>query len=126
MVGDEESMPKSGVLTSPNYPKSYPNNHDSTQTIKVAAGKTIRYNFTDFKTERNYDYVQLVGDDGIDLTYLLSGKCCGPRSSAMSKSEWEQLATSGFYSKSNIMHVKFHTDSSGQSSGWRMEWTESE
>ena len=27
---DEESMPRSGVLMSPNYPERYPNNHDST------------------------------------------------------------------------------------------------
>ena len=40
MVGDEESMPKSGVLTSPDYPERYPNNHDSTQTIEVAEGKS--------------------------------------------------------------------------------------
>jgi len=127
MVGDEESMPKSGVLTSPDYPELYPNNHDSTQTIEVAEGKTIKYVFKNFNTEPVRDYVQLVGDDGVDLTYLLSGSGQGtPRSSAMSNSEWQQLATSGYYSKSNIMHVKFHTDDSGRRSGWRMEWTESE
>ena len=108
MVGDEESMPKSGVLTSPNYPESYPNDHDSTQTIKVTAGKTIRYNFTDFKTERNYDYVQLV-DEGINLTRKIAGK-------------------GGFsgVTNSNVVHVNFHTDGSNGKSGWRMEWTESE
>merc|ERR1712181_66465 len=31
---DDESLPKSGVLTSPNYPERYPNSHDSTQTIQ--------------------------------------------------------------------------------------------
>ena len=112
---------------SPNYPENYPNSHDSTQTITVAEGKTIKYVFTDFNTEPEYDYVQLVGDDGIDLTYLLSGRGQGtPRSSDMSSNKWEQLATSGFYSKSNIMHVKFHTDDGFRRSGWRMEWTETD
>ena len=51
MVGDEESSPKSGVLTSPNYPERYPSNHHSTKTIQVAEGKTIRFAFTSFSTE---------------------------------------------------------------------------
>ena len=109
MVGDEGVL--SGVLTSPDYPYPYPNNHDSTQTIEVAEGKTIKYVFTNFNTEPEHDYVQLVGNDGID-PYFLSGSGQGTPS-AMS-------------SKSNIMHVKFHTDGNTQRSGWRMEWTESE
>ena len=68
MVGDEESLPKSGVLTSPNYPERYPNHQDSTQTIQVAEGKTIRWTWTNFRTEAEYDYVQIVDEDGTDLT----------------------------------------------------------
>ena len=60
MVGDEEILPKSGVLTSPNYPERYPNSHDSTQTIQVAEGKAIRWTWTNFNTEPEYDYVQIV------------------------------------------------------------------
>ena len=121
---DEESMPRSGVLMSPNYPERYPNNHDSTQTIQVAEGKTIKFLFTNFNTKRDNDYVQLVGKDGIDLfDHLLSGK--------MDLTHWQRnvLASGGFNSNSSIVHVKFHTDEDGDGgwrSGWRMEWTESE
>merc|ERR1712168_627781 len=75
MVGDEESSPKSGVLTSPNYPERYPNHHDSTQTVEVAEGKTIRYVWTNFHTEGGstgsgtpYDYVEIEDEDGTSLT----------------------------------------------------------
>ena len=64
---DEESLPKSGVLTSPNYPQRYPNNHDSTQTIQVAEGKTISFAITDFNTELEYDYVKIIDGDGTNL-----------------------------------------------------------
>merc|ERR1719153_1812556 len=106
MVG--ESMPKSGVLTSPNYPSYYPNSHDSTQTIEVAEGKTIRFKWTDFETEPEYDYVQIVDENGVDITPKTWGRSLPPPST----------------SNSNIMHVKFHTDGDSQRTGWRLEWNE--
>ena len=106
MVGDEESMPKSGVLTSPNYPESYPNNHDSTQTIEVAEGKTIQLSWTSFNTERKYDYVTVVNEDVAEV--VLTG----------------YDLPANFDSDSNILHIKFHTDGDTQSTGWRLEWTE--
>ena len=57
---EEEGMPTSGVLTSPDYPQPYPKSHDSTQTIQVAEGKTIRWASTHLDTEPSrYDYVQI-------------------------------------------------------------------
>ena len=111
MVGDEESMLKSGVLTSPNYPNDYPNNHDSTQTVVVAEGKTIRYVWTDFQVEGgscSYDWVEIVDEDG----YPLMSKECG-----------SSLPSSGT-SNNHIMRVKFHTDGDTTRTGWRLEWNE--
>jgi len=119
MVGDEgseESLPKSGVLKSPNYPQRYPNDHDSTQTVEVAEGKTIRYVWTDFQTEGlwmnsrscSYDWVEIVDEDG---TSLMSKRC------------GSSLPSPGT-SNSNIMHVKFHTDGDTTRTGWRLEWNE--
>ena len=116
MVGDEGSMPKSGILESPNYPHHYPNDHDSTQTVEVAEGKTIRYRWTDFQTEGlwmnsrscSYDWVEIVDEDG---TSLMSKRC------------GSSLPSPGT-SNSNIMHVKFHTDGDTTRTGWRLEWTE--
>ena len=109
MVGDEEGSPKSGVLTSPNYPERYFSNHHSTKTIQVAEGKTIRFAFTSFSTEDELDYVQIKDEDGTDLTGQMSGS---------------RLPFSGLprASNSNIMHVEFHSDVSQQRSGWRLEW----
>merc|ERR1719365_417193 len=111
MVGYEDSMPKSGVLTSPNYPQHYPNDHDSTQTIEVAEGKTIRYVWKDFRVEGgscSYDWVEIVDEDG----YPLMSKECG-----------SSLPSSGS-SNNHMMRVKFHTDGDTTRTGWRLEWNE--
>ena len=109
MVGDEDNIPKRGVLKSPNYPNSYPNDHDSTQTVEVAEGKTIRYVWTNFHTEGHpYDYVEIVDEDGTLL---------------MTKTAGSDLPSPGT-SNTNIMHVKFHTDGDTTRSGWRLEWNE--
>ena len=120
MVGDEESLPKSGVLTSPNYPERYPNSHDSTQTIQVAEGKIIRITFIEFNTESDRDYVEIVDDDGTNLTplFLYLPKLWGTRKTAFG------TKPGVFTSNSNIVHVKFHTDYSGQRAGWRLAWYE--
>ena len=115
MVGDEESIPKSGVLKSPNYPDRYPNDHDSIQTVEVAEGKTIRYVWTNFHTEGQirksgipYDYVEIVDEDGTSL---------------MTKTAGSDLPSPGT-SNTNIMHVMFHTDGDTTRAGWRLEWNE--
>ena len=118
MVENEESLPKSGVLTSPNYPEHYPNNHDSTQTVQVAEGKTIRYVWTNYQTEGGpYDYVEIVDGDG---TILM------PRPTGIGSlnSLWDQEQFMPGSSNSNIMHVKFHTDGEQTRTGWRLEWSE--
>ena len=108
ILGDEESMPKSGVLMSPNYPQRYPSSHDSTQTIEVAEGKRILFVFSNFITEPEYDWVRIEDENGTDLL----------------RRTWGSSPPGTIISKSNIIHVKFHTDDSRQRSGWRMEWTE--
>ena len=112
-------MPKSGVLKSPNYPGNYPNDHDSTQTVEVAEGKTIRYVWTNFEIEGwnggpggPYDYVEIVDEDGTSLMSKTYGAHYG------------RLLPPPGTSNSNIMHVKFHTDADTQRTGWRMEWNE--
>ena len=106
MVGDRESAPKSGVLTSPNYPHLYPSNHVSTQIIAVREGRTIRLRWTNFNTEQEYDYIQIT--DGLRLLPQLSGSSLPP--------PWT--------STSNIVKVEFSTDMRSRRKGWRLEWTE--
>merc|ERR1719365_377764 len=117
IVGDEESRQKRGVLTSPNFPQLYPDNHESTQTIRVSEGKIIYIEFTNFNTEREYDFVTLTDDDGTDLTdQLIHG---GPALSGK-KVGLEELPFAWIHS--NIVHVHFHTDGNTQRSGWKLEW----
>ena len=104
------------MLTSPNYPQLYPNNHDSTQTIKVAEGKTIWILLDKFNTEREYDFVTLTDDDGTDLTDQLTADG-GTVLSGKYEDEFSYA-----YIQSNIVHVHFHTDGNTQRSGWRLEW----
>jgi len=109
----DKGVPKMGVLTSPNYPSPYPPNHDSTQTIQVAEGKVVRITFTGFRTERGYDYVQILDEDG---TNLMSRSYRGRESGSR--------VPSVHLSNSNIVHVIFHTNHVDQSDGWRLEWEE--
>merc|ERR1712226_1545263 len=122
MFGDEEDIPKSGVLKSPNYPNSYPNDHDSTQTVEVEEGKIIFYVWTNFHTEGSrrasgipYDYVEIVDEDGTSLMT----KTAGYRGVTGDI----DLPSPGT-SNTNIMHVKFHTDGDTTRAGWRLEWNE--
>ena len=43
-----EDLPTSGVLTSPNYPRSYSDNLQLTQTIRVPEGNIIVIQFTGY------------------------------------------------------------------------------
>ena len=108
-VEGEGTLSKFGVLTSPNYPRLYPNSHDSTQEIRVAEGKTIKMRFTDFSTEAEYDYVEINNGDGEPPIAVESGSWEGP----------EYIVTS-----TNNVFVKFHTDGDTRRNGWRLEWTE--
>jgi len=112
----EETLSKFGVLTSPNYPEDYPSSHDSEQEIRVAEGSTIKFRFTDFNTERKYDYVEITDGDGTNLVPAPGGRESG--------NSWggEEYTVS----KTNRVVVKFHTDGDTQRNGWRLEWTERE
>ena len=109
----EETLSKFGILTSANYPEDYPSSHDSEQEIRVAEGNTIKFRFTDFNTERKYDFVEITDGDGTILV----------RESGKRALDW----TAGpeySVSKTNRVLVRFHTDGDTQRYGWRLEWTE--
>ena len=111
---DEEPLSKFGVLTSPNYPQDYPNSHDSSQEIRVAEGNTIKMRFTDFNTERKYDYVEITDADGTNLVPAPGGRESG--------NSWG--GPEYIVSKTNRVVVKFHTDGDTHRNGWKLEWTE--
>merc|ERR1719427_1767033 len=121
IVRDTDSLPKNGVLMSPNYPDPYPKNQRSTQIIQVAEGKTIHFAWTDFNTEYPNDYVQIQDENGTDLTPFA-------KLSGMSKSlpppVWGSTLPPSGVSSSNVVHVKFSTNHEHAFTGWRLEWKE--
>ncbi len=90
-----------GTFTSPNYPRLYGPRMNCVWTIKAPLNYSINLNFDDFDTESCHDYVQVF--DGQTVNDLLLDKLCGKLSSA---------SLTGITSTSNLMTVKFFTDSS--------------
>ena len=60
------------------------------QTIEVAEGKTIHISWTNFNTEPEYDYVQIVNGDEEEIRHKMSGFDL----------------PSNFDSNSSIVHIK--------------------
>ena len=103
-------------VASPNYPRNYPDNigvdsDDHEQKISVAAGFLVQLTFTvfnvEFEAECKYDWVQIVDGDGS----MLTEKMCG-----------SELPKEPITSKTNVMIVKFFTDSSYNLDGFRATW----
>jgi hypothetical protein len=97
------------VITSPNYPQNYPDNQYKEYRLEVTAGSVVVLKFTHFTLEDAscmYDWVQVVDGD----TTVLMDKKCGTSLPAH------------VTSKTNVMVLKFHTDSSVNFAGFRAEW----
>ena len=99
-----------GVLSSPNYPGKYPNNHKKTKTIQGGPGTVLVVEFTAFDVESHascrVDYLKIRDGDGTTLM----GKTCG--SSLPAK----------IISNTNVVKLEFKTNAKGQKTGWRVIW----
>ena len=101
---------KEGVLTSPNYPSKYPNNHKKTKAIEGGPGTVLVLEFTAFDIESHascrFDYLKIRDGNGTTLM----GKTCG-------SSLPNQIT-----SRTNIVHLDFKTNSKGKRTGWSVYW----
>ena len=103
-----------GVLTSPNFSmdvldQSYPRNVHETNTIEVPKGKKIKIQFSHYEVEPCCgDYVRITDGDGTVL-----------------KEDKYKPTKMPIVSRTGTVHVLFHSDSSIQKKGWRLEWGES-
>ena len=98
------------LVTSPNYPKNYPANQNKEYPIKAATGYVIEVVFSDFtleaKADCSADWVQVMDGDGTELLK----KSCGTTKPAK------------ITSKTNIVKIKFKSDSTYHYKGFRAEW----
>ena len=68
LPGKPESLPTSGVMTSPNFPANYPNDLHERKTIEVAIGSVI----TDYELESpdQVDFLEVTDGDGTLLGHF--------------------------------------------------------
>ncbi|XP_074928780.1 scavenger receptor cysteine-rich domain-containing protein DMBT1-like [Chelonoidis abingdonii] len=100
----------SGTFQSPFYPGNYPNNADCVWEIEAMSNYRVTLSFSDIETEGGtcqYDYIEIY--DGPLHTSPLLGKIC--HGSYLS-----------YTSSSNLMTVRFHSDSSVTNRGFRADY----
>ena len=113
-----ESLPTSGVMTSPNFPGNYPDSVHERRTIEVAKGNLINIHFTDFEVEpAELDYVHITDGDGTFLGLFWNKDGISNRGSC------KDGGVSNITSVTETVQILFHTDMSGTRSGWRLEWS---
>ncbi|KAJ8727244.1 hypothetical protein PYW08_015641 [Mythimna loreyi] len=107
----------SGVIKSPGYPFSYPENKVCVYIIKTVPGKAIQLTFQDFDIEDNryfdcrYDSVEV--RDGHDQNSTLLGRFCG------GAAHTPPVQTSTL----NYMYIKFTSDLSISGTGFYANYT---
>ncbi|XP_065052552.1 cubilin-like isoform X5 [Rhopilema esculentum] len=101
-----------GVIQSPNYPRTYPNNVDIVWVIKGPAPGRIALTFKSFALEEDsacrYDYVHLRDGPASDSPSI--GKFCGNNIPAT------------YTSADNALWVKFMSDGTENRLGFEAEW----
>ena len=118
-VGDDYTGPRSGALTSPNYPEKYPNDINVTQTIRVPEGKRIKMLFTNFKVGMSSygnpkaDYVTITDKDGTRLAHHDVHSRLGI---------WASDKEKETVSNTNTVFVTFVASEFLNYDGWRLEW----
>ncbi|KAJ7317853.1 hypothetical protein JRQ81_004015 [Phrynocephalus forsythii] len=100
-----------GEVTSPNYPKPYPDNNISTWDVTVPKGFRVKLNFWQFDLEPSeacqYDFVKVTADKK-DL-----GRYCGQVDSSIGIYPGQKE----FLSVGNQMQLLFHSDFSNEENG---------
>ena len=126
-----ERLLSTGVVSSPNYPGNYPNNHHSTQIIEVEQGLIVLLKFTAFDIEYQwntngitcaFDHLTITDGDGS----VLMEKSCGSTKHG-NVAIGNQLIFSSLppdvRSRSNVVNLEFSTDYRGVMTGWSVTWS---
>ena len=114
-----------GVVTSPNYPRDYPNNLNKTEIIEVESGKILRLEFThfdvDWESTCQYDFVKITDGDGTTLMDNSCGYSLGV--SYVGPSSPKYFLPPIITTRSNRVEIFFHTDGSDTKTGWSLSWS---
>ena len=114
-----------GVISSPNYPDSYPHNIDNRRQVAVETGKILRLEFTAFAVYVGgstdtcpTDFVKITDGDGTTLM----GNSCGYSDRDPSNSVYFQPPI--ITSFTNTVEIYFHTDDLWAAErSWSLDWT---
>ena len=124
MKKNEFIFKTTGLITSPNHPDDYPNNHNKTQTLEVESGKILRLEFTHFAVwacgDINTcpcDYVKITDGDGTTLM----NKSCGFSDRDTSWSSY--FLPPMIWTRSNRVEIFFHTNGADTKAGWSLSWS---
>jgi len=93
------------ILTSPNYPSTYPNNKKCSWTISVPSKEKVRLVFEAFSTEKSMDFVKIY--DGATT------------SSPLLKTLFGNRVPAAITSTGNKLHITFSSDSTVALSGFQ-------
>ena len=114
-----------GVVSSPNYPGNYPNNHHLTEKIEVEQGFVVLLKFTAFDVNYHpscgFDHLTITDGDGS----ILMEKSCGSSNSgtvAIGSHFIFYSLPPDVRSRSNVINLEFSTSYVGAMTGWRVTW----
>lgn len=121
-----ERLLSTGVVSSPNYPGNYPDNHHLTEIIEVEQGLIILLKFTAFDMEYHstcgFDHLTITDGDGSSLME----KSCGSSNDGPVQIGSQLIFSSlppDVRSRSNVVNLEFSTDYRGVMTGWSVTWS---
>ncbi|CAD5231748.1 unnamed protein product [Bursaphelenchus xylophilus] len=107
----QELHDPTGTITSPNYPKNYPNDIDQLYLISTLPDKVLNITITDFNLEKNYDYLAI--QDGKDII----------KSKQLTRLTGTDVKTPlSFLTSQNYALVRFFTDPSLNYRGFSLNY----
>ena len=109
----QKELPENGIIESPNFPEAYKNDFYINERIEVAEGFAIELIFQSFDIEAkscqcDFDWVEVIDNDGT----ILMGKTCGKK------------VPESIISNTNLIFVRFNTDSSVVQTGFKAKWAQ--
>ena len=118
-------MLRTGVVTSGNFPRRYPNNVKHTETLQAENGTVLIMDFSYFAVRVcgeigvcSCDFLKITDGDGT----ILLDKSCGFSSDSDPESATDLFIPPNIMSETNIVRIFFQTDETSTHNGWSVTW----